>query len=124
MLLSYKSKSRISWGLESFNIGRKKVAKVNVRGKSLSLYLALNPETIDAKYHAKNVSESKRFADTPVLIKVRSSRSLKYAFELIEALMISLEMPKRDVPHSDYRPERKTLEELVECGLVKDKLAQ
>ena len=65
-----------------------------------------------------------RFAETPVLIKVKSPRSLKYAFELIESMMASLERVKRDLPQEDYRPERKSLEELVECGLVKDKLAQ
>ena len=124
-LVSYKNKARISWSLESFNVGRKKTAKINVRGKSLVIYLALDPIKYEnSKYHFKNVSDSKRFAETPMMIKVRSSRSVKYALELIADMMVELGLAKRDVEAQDFRPERKSFDELVQEGYIKDKEAK
>ena len=124
-LVSYKNKARISWSLESFNVGRKKTAKINVRGKSLVVYLALDPIKYEnSKYHFKNVSDSKRFAETPMMIKVRSSRSVKYALELIADMMAELGLAKREVEAQDFRPERKTFDELIAEGYIKDKEAK
>lgn len=118
-LLSFKKvNARLSWSSENFNLGRKKVAKIDVRGKALILYLALDPATLDAKYHAKDKSEVKRFAETPAMVKVRSNRGLKFAIELID------EMLKDVVKKDNYVPEKvshtlKTDKELLELGLAK-----
>ena len=53
-LLSYnKVSSRVSTSFDSINLGRKGIAKFNVRGKTLYLYLALDPAQFDGtKYNA------------------------------------------------------------------------
>ena len=85
-LMSIKGmKSRISWFYDAFNIGRLNFAKLSVRGKYVALYLNLNiddyPENI---YHQEFVGDRRRFGDTSFKIHVKSNRTIKYAFKLIE----------------------------------------
>ncbi len=89
VLLSYKKvNSRVSFAYDSFNLGRRVLAKFGVRGKTLVLYLALNPEVYkNTKYYPKNVSGKKKYADTPMMVKVKSDRGVKYAIELVEKLL-------------------------------------
>ena len=56
-----------------------------------------------------------------MMIKVRSSRSVKYALELIADMMAELGLAKREVEAQDFRPERKSFDELVQEGYIKDK---
>ena len=114
-LLSYKGvKARMSWGKESFNLGRAHVAKINVKGKMLYLYLAEIHAELDAKYHAITVSGS-----CPILIKLRTDRKKKYAIELIRMLMEQLELKKTDRAPEDYRLPYEDTEALIARGLVK-----
>ena len=44
-LLSYKKfKSTVSWNADRFNCGRATIAKMNIRGKTLCVYFALDPK--------------------------------------------------------------------------------
>ena len=44
-LLSYKKvNSNVAWGSERFNKGRETIARFKIRGKTLCLYLALDPD--------------------------------------------------------------------------------
>ena len=68
---------------------------MNVRGKTLVLYLALNPaDYLDSKYHFTDVSEKARFSKVPMMLKVRSDRGVKYALELIDDMMQKYEIPE------------------------------
>ena len=83
-LLSYKKvKNRISWAYSSFNRGRVKLAKLAVRGKTLSLYLALDPSKVDKKYHVTDVSHVRKYEAVPCRLRIKSARAVKYAKELI-----------------------------------------
>lgn len=116
-LLSFGLRARMSKTCEKFNRKGRTMSRldaekpvrtqavVQVRGKSLCLYLNLEPATIDAKYFAKDVSGVKKFADTPSLFKIRSSRAAKRAVELIERLAAQEEFkPKRRFVPVDYLP--------------------
>ncbi|MBR3680368.1 MAG: uL15 family ribosomal protein, partial [Clostridia bacterium] len=120
-LLSYKGvKARGSWNFESFNKGRVQCAKINVKGRALLVYLALDPkEYSESKYHFTDASDKPKFESVPMLLKVKSDRSLKYALELIEEMMNKLEIPQGDVPGTDYHMPYETTEELAKRGLVK-----
>ena len=120
-LLSYKGvKARTSWNFESFNKTRVQCAKLNIKGKALLLYINLDTEQYNAgKYHFQNVSDTPKFADVPMMLKVKSERGLKYAFELIEELMTKLEIPAGAEQNVDYRVPFETNEALAERGLVK-----
>ena len=83
-LLSYVGvKERVSWNYDSYNVGRRQFAKINANRKSIILYLALAPASVDEKYTFRDVSEKKRYAAVPVRYKITGSRSFKYAIELI-----------------------------------------
>jgi len=120
-LLSYKGvKARTSWNYESFNKGRFQAAKLNIKGRTLSLYLALSPEEYNAsKYHFIDVSGKGKFDKVPMMLKIRSDRALKYAVELIEELMKTNGIEAGPTQNVDYRMPYETTEALAEKDLVK-----
>ena len=120
-LLSYKGvKARTSWNYESFNQGRFQCAKLNIKGRTLSLYLALAPEEYNAsKYHFSDVSGKGKFDKVPMMLKIRSDRALKYAVELIEELMKAHDIPAGPAQNVDYRMPFETNEALAARDLVK-----
>ena len=120
-LLSYKGvKARTSWNYESFNKGRIQCAKLNIKGRTLSLYLALAPEEYNAtKYHFVDASGNGKFDKVPMMLKIRSDRALKYAIELIDELMKAHGIEEGTKQNVDYRMPYETTEALAERDLVK-----
>lgn len=123
--LSFKGvNSRISWSYDSINRGRKKICKIVIKGKSLIMYLALNPYELPEKYHHKSVNDVSKYAQTPTKLKVRSGRSVKYAKELIAMIATNYELKQREVENNNYVPEARSDEELKAQGLIKTKLVK
>ena len=120
-LLSFKGvKARTSWNYENFNKGRTQCARINVKGKTLTLNLALAPEGYNInKYHFTDMSDDPKFDKLPMLLKVRSGRALKYAIELINELMNSLGISQSGIPEEDYHLPYEPNSELAKRGLVK-----
>ncbi|MBR2343879.1 MAG: uL15 family ribosomal protein [Clostridia bacterium] len=120
-LLSYKGvKARSSWNYESFNKGRVQCAKLNIKGRTLVVYLGLNPEEYSvSKYHFTDVSDKAKFAGVPMMMKIRSDRALRYTVELIDEMMKKLDIPMGDAANEDYHMPYETTEELAKRGLVK-----
>ena len=123
-LLSYKKvNSNIAWGAERFHKGRETIARFKIRGKTLILYLALDPATHEySVYHHKDVSDNKSVAGTPMMIKVKSPLGVKKAVRLIDEMLAARNGEKRNIPQRDYAAmyPYETIEELIEDGLVKD----
>lgn len=90
-LLSYKKVSaRRSWQHEAFRLGRGPVAKLVVRGKTLRLYLALDPAPYEgSKFLVEDASEHAKFEKTPLLYRIKNDRRCRYAKELIAAAVAS-----------------------------------
>ena len=86
-LLSYrKVTARRSWQHEAFRLGRGTIAKLVIRGKTLRLYLALDPKDYEgSKYLVEDASEHAKFERTPLLYRIRNDRRCRYAKELIAA---------------------------------------
>lgn len=121
-LLSYKGvNSRISWHCDTFNNGRDQCAKLNIRGKTVMLYIALDPNEYSvSKYHHTDVSDKSRYARTPMMLRVRSKRSLKYALELISLRMQKNGVKqKKKIENVDYSLPYESSEALLERGLIK-----
>ena len=121
-LLAHKGvKNRVSWNYEAFNRGRAHVAKINVKTKTLYLYLALDPaELADTKYGIIDVSSKKKYASVPVLMKIKGERKFKYALELVDKLCgETMGLTKLELDEVDYKLPYQTLDEMVESGLVK-----
>ena len=122
VLLSFEGvKSRVSWNYDSFNRGRKQLAKINIRGKSLMLYLALDPKEFeDTKYFFTDVSDKLKFSKVPMRIKVRSGRGFKHGVELIEEMMNRLGIERQEIYHpQDFHMPYETTQQLVDRGLIK-----
>ena len=123
-LLSYKGvKSRMSWKWETFRSGRKALAKLRLRGKTLSLALALDPAAYDdTKYHVDSLAETKSYADTPCLYRIKNDRRVKYAKELIDNVMrdnsLSAGLIAENVDYAAQYP-YETTEALIERKLIK-----
>lgn len=95
-LLSYERvKPRMSWRRESFRIGRMTFARLTIRGKTLCLMLAVEPDGYSGtKYAVEDVSNVDSTADTPTLYRIKSERRLKYAKEMIAGVMKELKCYK------------------------------
>lgn len=118
-LLSYVGvKERVSWNYDSYNVGRRQFAKINANRKSIILYLALAPASVDEKYTFRDVSEKKRYAAVPVRYKITGSRSFKYAVELIAQAAAEFGLDykrfeeKLDIPYEER-------DELIKKRLIK-----
>jgi hypothetical protein len=103
-LLSYeKVKSNMSWNGDRYNYGRVTVVKMNIVGKTLCIYLALNPDDYSlTKYHQKYAGNVKTYESTPMMVKVKSHMGLKRATSLIGDMMDSFGAKKLDKAPVDY----------------------
>ncbi|MBR2612324.1 MAG: DUF2357 domain-containing protein, partial [Clostridia bacterium] len=120
LLLSYRGvKARMSFANETFKKAKVHISKLNVKGKSLTVELALNPENYSIqKYHF--IDNSAKNPELPMMMKVRSERSLRYCLELIEEQMRVLGLEKDDTYIAqDFTMPYETTEELAKRGLVK-----
>ena len=106
-LMMYRAKGRYSARCESFRY-KGLVAKLALGGKAIKVFLALDRALIEQypKYHLKDVSEKRQYAEVPVMIKVRSDRSLKYCKELIDLMFANrLVKPKKSFKPTNFVPQ-------------------
>lgn len=122
--LSYdKVKSRTGWAGVSFSHRRNKLAMITINGKTLCLYLAIDPATItEGKFRTKDTSALKKYEDTPVLLKIKSGGALRYALKLIEE-----QTRKQDIEYKKHLPApitakslpKDTFDNLVASGMIR-----
>ena len=122
-LLSYKKvKSKISFKHESFKFGKNCLAKLKYRGKTLCLYLALDPKSYEnTKYKVEDMSDVLNSSDVPTMYRIHLPRRVNYAKELIRDIMNKFGIEKTEVEPINYSINypHQTNEELIEKGLIK-----
>ena len=125
-LTSYKKvNSNVSWHGDRFNFGRDTIAKMNICGKTLCVYLALDPNDPEFKstvYHQKDVGNQKAYESTPFMVKVKSDAAAKKAVRLAAALADKLATEKEEnFVAVDYVAENayETTKKLYEDGFIK-----
>lgn len=118
--LSYKKvNSRISWNFDTFSTSRVPKFKFGVRGKTLVIYFALNPqEYSDTKYFLHDESAVKKYESTPSMMKIKSERAVHFAKELIDVVLNGHDKKTSFIP-SEYSFPYKTDFELVNDGQAK-----
>lgn len=87
---------------------RELLAKLVITGKrTIKVYLAINPLALDARYHAVDCSEKNGYQQVPTCVKVTGVVSLHRAFELIDQVINTFEVPvnKKYVPDYSYSRE-------------------
>ncbi len=122
-ILSYKgAKSRISWRIESFNKGRIQLCKLKIRGKTICLYCALDPDDYDRSKYYHERATAKNYAKVPMMIRIKSERGLKRAKALIDAIMAKFSLPplegREPIDFAANYP-YETTRALVERSLIK-----
>ena len=120
-LLSYKKvKARMSWKRETYRIGRNVVARLSYRGKTLCLYLALNPSNYtDSKYKVEDVSSQAAYVDTPCMYRLKNERRYKYALDLINEAMNNMNAEHIERDFEDYYLPYEGVVELINKGLIR-----
>lgn len=122
-ILSFRGvKARTSWICESFNKGRKQLFKLKIRGKTICLYCALEPNEFDRAKYFHEEATAKAYANVPMLVRVRSDRGLKKTLGLVDVVMSKFAIAQNSNHTAvDYPPEYPyaTTAELVERGLIK-----
>ena len=123
-LLAYKKVTyRMHWKQSSLRAGMKTLAKFTIRGATLCLYLALDPQEYQhTKYAAKDMSAVKRYAAVPVRVKIKSPRGVRYAKELMHKLaeknnLVTARVQKTVLDASEFPTD--TIENLVQKGYIK-----
>lgn len=116
-LLRYGLKSRMSWSNESMYRGRKTYAKFAIRGKTLSLYLALDPAKFeDTKYNFDDAGHTAKYRDVPMRLKIKSDRAAAQAKELISVVSVNV---RTELQELNFRPDYRDTASLVREGLIK-----
>ena len=120
-ILAYKGvRCRTSWKRETFFIGRKTLATFAVRGKTLMLYLASDPDKFDdMKYKVENMSEVASRKQTPLLFRVKGDRRTAYAKQLIDMVLTENGAVRIERKPQDYTVPYKSTDALVKRGLIK-----
>ena len=121
-LKSRRVKSRISWRADRFYFGRTQYFYAKVRGKTLCLYLALDPAAYkNSIYHQIDVSDRKCYLKTPMMIRIKSDLGLKRARRLIAEMLTAGGLEGKELMAVDYAamyPYEET-EPLIERKLIK-----
>ena len=87
---------------------RELLAKLVITGKrTIKVYLAINPLSLDARYHAVDCTEKNGYQQVPACVKVTGIVSLNRALELIDQVINNFEVPvnKKYVPNYSYSRE-------------------
>ena len=109
-----------SWKHERYSYGRNPMFLLFFKGRTLCIALALDPKSYaDTKYRGEDLSDSKRFEKTPMMLKLTSDRKVKYAKELIALIVENYGIKKGEVVHTDFSLPYQPTEDLIEKGLVK-----
>ena len=105
-LMMYGAVEKLISRCETFRINDNKtlIAKVAIGGKSIKIFLAIDPLTLEGtKYKYKDYSAKKAYTDVPTLIKVRSARSMKYFKEIVDMMMARFGVEKsEEFESADY----------------------
>ena len=121
---SYGVKVARSWGRERIYLGRKLFALLTFKGKKLAIALALDPATHgDPKYHARDVSDVRKFARTPLQMRITSSRKVKYAVELLTECFTAAGLADKELGIEVPPIPHMTRKMLIDLGLIKTDLA-
>ncbi len=123
-LLSYdKVKSRLNWSGISFTRGRTTIAKITFAGKTLKVNLAADPALYQSgRYKMKDTSGTKKYAQVPAMIKVKSDGAVKFTLSVIDDIAVRLALPLREPPMLPIQAKHfpyDTFDNLLTRGLIR-----
>jgi hypothetical protein len=127
-LMGYEgTKERMSWSIDTYTNDHTQIAKINIRPRTLDLYLALEPSTLeDSVYRGRDVGGKKKYAETPFLYKVNSPRKLALALELVQRTCEEQGLSPIDIEEVNYEEQYPftDTETLITRGLIREYLRE
>lgn len=120
-LLSYKGvKSRISWKRETFKAGRRYVARLAFRGKTLCIFLPLDiADYADGPYQLEQTDSAGTYKDTPALYRLRNEKHFKLSLVLVNETVKKLGLVRTSRVPEDYYMPYEGIVQLIEKGLAR-----
>lgn len=114
-----RCRARTSWRCETFRVGGKPFAKLDVRGRTLKLYLALPPEqAAERRFGIADCSQKRRYRDFPSGMRIRSDRAAGYAKELIGRTAAFCGYPAGPAQKAELPPEM-SRREMLRAGYIR-----
>ena len=118
---AYGVKVSRSWARERIYLGKNLFAIITFKARKLALAFAKDPATADAKYHAQDMSEFKKFERTPMLMRISSRRKVKFATDLLRELFTEAGLTDKKLKVTPEVADHRTREELLSAGLIRPK---
>jgi hypothetical protein len=113
-------KSHISWEYDRISVGRRAIVKFAVRGKTLCVYMAFDPNDFtDGRYKIEKTTQ-KKFEDTPCLYRITNARRAKLCKELFSMLAEQFGLKHGEEQARNYYFPYESTERLVEQGLIRE----
>lgn len=121
--LVYKNtRSSISFTADTIYRKGERLAKFVIAGKTLKLYLAMDPQAIEKNFFVHDESDKKKYEKTPCCMRVKSRRGMFKAIILITRLMTekaAVKNPKFvELDYMSMYP-YEDADHLIEKGLIK-----
>lgn len=125
-LLSYKGvRLSESFSGDGYKKGMQALLKARIRGKTLCLFFALDTDSYkQTVYRQQYKGDTKAYAATPMMVRVKSEQALKRALRLVEELEKNFELqPGTPVDLVAVRGEflYEETESLLQKGLIKSR---
>ena len=109
-----------SWKRERVYLGKKHFATLVFKGSRLAVAFALDPKKYEnTKYKAQDVSGLKKFAATPMLMKLTSPRRLKYTKELLSKMFSDAGISDKNLEVRINKIPTKSKRALIRANLIK-----
>jgi len=114
--------NRLSFDKETIKYGKNKIGVIRIARKTLSLYLAIDPKTLEGtniKY--EDVSETKTYVDYPTKLVLNTKKSIKNALSLLNKLFNKLKIEEKELENVDYNDifYYRDFDELLRQGYIK-----
>lgn len=110
--------ARMSFPYDSINYGKHQLVKFVIRGKSLFVYCALNPEEITESWHAE-ITTYKRYQNVPVSIQIKGSTTLDIAKRMINQACRNYSLKFTGEQNIDYKLPFEDNATLIDKKLIK-----
>ena len=118
--LSYGVKVVRSAKRERIYLGRKLFANLTFSGKKLVVAMALNPSDYEgSKYKFKDMSETKKFASTPFVMKVTSGLKVRHIKELLTIMFEAEGIQNKNLDIKIKKIPTRSKKALIKDGLIK-----
>ena len=109
-----------TWKNETFKYAKTCVAMFVIRGKTLCLCLAADPEKYEnTKYKVEDLSRRNKKTVTPLMYRIKNDRRINYAMQLIDGVFAEHGLIKGDPKNINYAVPFTSTDTLVRRGLIR-----